>query len=228
MHGPMTNGGPVERYVFGDEAGNFDFSRNRGASRYFAIATATVEDASALGAGMLDLRRSLAADGIALESCFHATEDSQVVRDAVFKYISGAPIRIDATLFEKSKAQPQTRTDEYFYKLAWFGHFKHVAPRALKGTSRALITAAAIGTKKRRKAVRLALHDVAAQCMPWQTDWSVAFWSADSDPCLQVADYCTWAIQRKLELGDTRSYDLIADKIASEYDFFRFGKTHYY
>jgi hypothetical protein len=27
-----------------------------------------------------------------------------------------------------------------------------------------------------------------------------------SDPCLQVADYCTWAIQRKWERGDERSH----------------------
>jgi hypothetical protein len=37
-----------------------------------------------------------------------------------------------------------------------------------------------------------------------------------SEPCLVVADYCTWAIQRKWERNDTRSQILLGDKIASE------------
>ncbi|HEY5286242.1 MAG TPA: hypothetical protein VIJ50_03970 [Solirubrobacteraceae bacterium] len=37
-----------------------------------------------------------------------------------------------------------------------------------------------------------------------------------SEPCLVVADYCTWAIQRRWEREDQRSHELIADKIASE------------
>jgi hypothetical protein len=37
-----------------------------------------------------------------------------------------------------------------------------------------------------------------------------------SEPCLVVADYCTWAIQRKWERHDARSQSLLHDKIASE------------
>ena len=53
-------------------------------------------------------------------------------------------------------------------------------------------------------------------------------WPAASDPCLQVADYCCWAIGRKWERGDTRSYDLIATKIQSEFDLFRRGAARHY
>jgi hypothetical protein len=31
-------------HIFADEAGNFDFSANRGASRYFILTTVTVSD----------------------------------------------------------------------------------------------------------------------------------------------------------------------------------------
>jgi hypothetical protein len=55
-----------------------------------------------------------------------------------------------------------------------------------------------------------------------------AYWPAASDPCLQVADYCCWAIQRKWERGDMRLYELIASKIRSEFDVFRLGTTVYY
>ena len=77
------------------------------------------------------------------------------------------------------------------------------------------VIAAQIGTKKRRKAMRLAIADVVDQTT--RCKWEVAFWPAESDPCLQVADYCCWAIQRKYEQSDTRSYDLIKDKIKSEF-----------
>ena len=51
-----------------------------------------------------------------------------------------------------------------------------------------------------------------------------------ADPCLQVADYCAWAIQRRWESGkqDIRSYDLIKDRITYEYDLFEKGTDHYY
>jgi hypothetical protein len=48
-------------------------------------------------------------------------------------------------------------------------------------------------------------------------------WPSASDPCLWVADYCTWAIQRKWERGDTRSDDLIKDRIRSEFDIWERG-----
>jgi hypothetical protein len=56
----------------------------------------------------------------------------------------------------------------------------------------------------------------------------VVAWPTISDPCLQVADYCTWAIQRKWEREDLRSYALIASKIRSEYDVWQRGQVRYY
>lgn len=58
--------------------------------------------------------------------------------------------------------------------------------------------------------------------------WKTDFMPCQADPCLQVADYCAWAIQRKWERKDTRSYDLIASKIVYEYDLWAHGTKHYY
>jgi hypothetical protein len=98
--------------------------------------------------------------------------------------------------------------------------------RALRGAEEVLVVAATIGTNKRRRAVRLGIEDVMDQVSAKR--WEVAFWPCESDPCLQVADYVTWAVQRKWEKGDTRSYDLIKPKIATEYDIFQFGRKFYY
>ena len=56
----------------------------------------------------------------------------------------------------------------------------------------------------------------------------IACWPAAIDPALQVADYCSWAIQRKWERGDARSYASIANKVKSEFDLFERGKVIYY
>jgi hypothetical protein len=45
---------------------------------------------------------------------------------------------------------------------------------------------------------------------------------------LQVADYCNWAIFRKWERSDKRSYELIKTCIKSEFDIFAKGGIYYY
>jgi hypothetical protein len=58
--------------------------------------------------------------------------------------------------------------------------------------------------------------------------WKTAFFPSMADPLLQVADYCTWAIQRKWESGKTRSYDLIKHRITHEVDMWERGTKLYY
>lgn len=217
----------ARQYIFGDEAGNLDFKVGHGASNYFIVCSTIMPDCE-VGEDLLRLRRDLAWDGIALESTFHATEDKQLVRDEVYRLLSGVDFRIDATIFEKRKTQPRiSKNKEYFFKLCWYTHFKHVVPQVIGTKDQFLAVIASFGTKKRRKIIRVGLEDVMAQTSP-STDWEVAFWPAESDPCLQVADYCTWAIQRKWERGDDRSYSLIKGKIATEYDYFQWGSKYYY
>jgi hypothetical protein len=99
-----------DRYVFADEAGNFDFSRNSGASRYFVLTTIALSDCD-VGNRLLDLRRTIGWKGMHLGAVFHASEDPQAVRDEVFDLLVAADFRIDATILEKSKAQPHIRTE---------------------------------------------------------------------------------------------------------------------
>jgi hypothetical protein len=158
---------------------------------------------------------------------FHASEDPQAVRDEVFALLQASDFRIDATILEKRKAQPHIQSERALYKMAWFLHFKYVAPHIANRQDRLFVTAASVGTKKKRRAFHNAVGDVVLQVSPCAS-YRVAFWPMLSDPCLQVADYCTWAIQRKWERADTRSYDLIKHKVRSEYDVWRAGRTHYY
>ena len=84
-----------------------------------------------------------------------------------------------------------------------------------------------MGTKKKREGFRAAIHDVVDQATRG-VDFRTASWAGASDPCLWVADYCCWAIQRKWERADERSYALIKSKVRSEFNVFRFGTETYY
>ncbi len=129
---------------------------------------------------------------------------------------------------EKSKAQPLVRSDRpTFYKHGWFVHFKYGMKAALPEPVETLITAATIGTRKEQAAFSHAVDDVLPQVLG-QVAWRTNFVPAGSDPCVQVADYCAWAIQRKWERSDRRSYDLIRERLTHESDLWRDGLVHHY
>ena len=215
-------------YVFGDEAGCFGFHRKPGASRYFIVCTIAL-DSCAVGHALSDLRRDMLCHRIELGPYFHAAPDKQPVRDEVFNVICQHDFTVQATIMEKSKAQPQTRsTKERFYKYGWFYHFQYVAPKIIKQDTEVLITMASIGkTHKHQAYFTAAVNDVVQQIVR-RNQWITAFCPAIQDPCLQVADYCTWAIQRKWEKGDERSHVLIADRITHEVDMWEHGQDYFY
>jgi hypothetical protein len=222
-HGP----GMPDRFIFTDEAGCFTFSRDANVSRFFILCTVLMEDCS-IGAELLALRRRLAWEDYELGEYFHATTDKQPVRDEVYKVLRAHPFRVQATIMEKSKAQPQTRTSKpRFYQYGYFFHFKFGVAPLLTRESEALVTTAALGTRKERTAFEEAVADVMRQTQRTRK-WKADFMPCQADPCLQVADYCAWAIQRKWERADARSYDLIKDKITYEYDLWARGSHHHY
>jgi hypothetical protein len=114
-----------------------------------------------------------------------------------------------------------------FYKYTWFYHFKHVGPTLLKGKTEAHITAAALGTRKGQAVYTAAVNDVMQQTVQRQ-QWTTCFPRSVAEPCLQIADYCAWAIQRKWERGEDRWCKLIDDQIFTQYDLWKIGSTHYY
>lgn len=216
-------------HIFGDESGNFHFVRKPHASKYFIVCTVSMESCD-IGAKLLDLRRELVWAGIPVREDFHASEDKQQVRTEVFNLLQRAHFSIQATIMEKSKAQPKVRpTEERFYHYAWYYHFKYALKKIVPKESEVLVTTAKVKANKKQAAFTHAVNDSIQQLLP-RDRWATHFCYSAQDPCLQIADYCAWAIQKKWESGsaDLRSYDLIKDKINHEVDMWSHGREHYY
>jgi uncharacterized protein DUF3800 len=213
-------------HVFADESGNFDFSQSRGATRYFILTAITLKECSRINADLQDLRHQMAWEGIDHPGPFHASHDPGRVRDRVFRLLDSHDFHVDALVLEKAKAQPKIRSSqELFYQYAWYYLMKYVTPRIF--TRELLVVSASVGSrKKKRLAFYNGVQDVLRQV--GRVTFRTACWDAGSDACLQVADYCGWAIQRKWESGDTGAYERIAPKVRSEFDLWARGKTLYY
>ena len=104
---------------------------------------------------------------------------------------------------------------------------QYVAPRIAKEDDELMVVGASISTNRRRATFASAVAKVVARTVK-SASVRTAYWPANTDPCLQVADYCCWAIQRKWEREDSRSYVLIQDKIQSEFEPFKTGRIVYY
>ncbi len=178
--------------------------------------------------GLQQLRHDLLMKGAPVNDYFHATTDAQVIRDAVYENIVQYEYSVQATICEKAKAQPQiTSSKARFYKTPWYYHCKIGLAPLFRDADEVIITAASLGTKKERLTFTNALGDVMRQNLGGKRH-TVDFRPCQADPCLQIADYCAWAIQRKWERGDERSYDLIKNRITREFDLWEHGKHRFY
>ena len=177
----------------------------------------------------MNLRREMIWRGEPVGEFFHATEDKQPIRDQVYSLLQLYDFRVQATIMEKAKAQPHTRqTKVRFYQYGWYHHLKYAAPKFVGQATEIQITTASAGTHKEQKHFSAAVNDVAQQTIRGNRRWNTAFCRSVADPCLQVADYCAWAIQKKWERQDPRSYDLIKHRIMHEVDMWEHGTVLYY
>lgn len=217
----------MDIYLFSDEAGDFTFNREPNISRYFIICSVTTTSLD-ISLALTRLRHDLIREHLPVRDCFHATSEDAFVRERVYKEMLKHEFKFQATICEKSKAQPQVRASKArFYKYPWYYHFKHAIAPYLKAEDRLIVTAASIGTKKERLTYTNALEDVVHQSAPG-TDWIVDFRPCQADPMLQAADYCAWAVGRKWERGDAKTYDLIKARKTYEYELWKKGTKEYY
>jgi hypothetical protein len=168
--------------------------------------------------------------GIEIEY-FHASEDKQVVRDKVFGIIKKHFVhsKIDSLVVEKSKTHPNLRHELTFYPKMLDYLLKSVLSKYnLHDYSKVIIFTDTIPVKNKRNAVEKAVKQALAKILPKGIKYSILHHSSKSNIDLQLADYCNWAIFRKWQSADSRSYDLIKKYIRSEFNIFEKEDTHYY
>jgi hypothetical protein len=112
----LPNPGKADRflYIFLDEAGNLDFSKN--GSRFFVLGSITKERPFQAYKELTELKYNLVEQGTALEY-FHASENAQAIRNQVFDIIQKnlGGVWIDAIIVEKQKVESALRTEEHFF-----------------------------------------------------------------------------------------------------------------
>lgn len=218
-------------YVFIDESGNFDFST--GGSKYFVLNAIVTDDAVQGAHRLLDWRHHVLTCGPEILKSkrvrdythFHCTDDSQYVRGGVFKVVAALAFEAHAVIPQKNKTNPSIQTPHDLYQRAFGGLVKGVVRR--KGVdARMHIFAAQLDVKPKRSAFLSALKGALAGEKGLR--YQLHFHPTQSHHMLQVSDYVCWAISRKWEIGDKRSYALIRAKIVNEFDYFRVGSTLYY
>lgn len=180
-----------------------------------------------MAADLHALKYKLLDSGQAVNGAFHCCADRQVVRDQVFECLLDHQFTVHVTALDKRKAMPKIRPDDpTFFQYAWYMHFNAIMWGAKSAEELIMITSE-LGTKRKRAAFSKAVSSVVAQGLPGKKR-KEAFWRDESDAGLQVADYALWAVMRKLERGDSRSYDIIKPKLGNVFQPFLNGATEYY
>jgi len=215
-------------YIFLDEGGDFNFSQT--GTRYFTITSIAKVRPFHVSRALHSLKYDLMEDGHDIET-FHASEDKQKTRDRVFEIIKNnleTPV-IDCLIVEKRKTGPALQDPSKFYPRMMGYLLKYVLERAdMDRVSEVIIVTDSIPLKRKRKAIEKAIKMTLRAELPRETPFRVLHHASKSSFGLQIADYCNWAIYRKWQRGDTRSYDLIKRGIRSEFDIFKNGEIFYY
>ena len=215
-------------YIFLDEGGNLDFS-DKG-SEYFTLTGVLMKRPFSIDPPLTNLRFDLIEAGVELEE-FHAAEDRQATRNQVFSCITSNldSGRADSVIVEKRKTHPKLQDPHRFYPemlgylLRWM-----VNEESLDSTSEVIVVTDVLPVNKKRRALEKAVKTTLKKMLPPSASHRVMHHDSRSCCGLQVADYLNWAVQRKWERDDDRSYKLIQTMLKSEFAIFRHGKTIFY
>ncbi|MBM3209255.1 hypothetical protein FJZ40_03100 [Candidatus Shapirobacteria bacterium] len=220
-------------FLFIDESGNFDFSPS--GTKYFILTALSTLNPFSIASSLLDLRYQLLpnyACGSALEEngYFHAAEDAQLVRDAVFSTIikGKGDLRIDAVIAQKNKANPKFH-GQYIELYERMGEalVKYTFNRAVwKNYDHVVLVFSSLFDKKKRGILKQTFKALIKSFA--SKPYSLYFHDSKFDFCSQAVDYFGWAIYRKWESLDKRSYNLVKQFIKSEFPIFGKGTKIYY
>lgn len=213
-------------YVFVDESGNLDFSPK--GTRHFVLAAVTARVPLDSSNRLQELKYELLASGPGGDEFenFHASEDTQQIRDRVFEKINGLlNIKINYIYTDKRKTHPKYQNDS-FYGLLGSALVKYLLKvHSSSPYQKVIVVFDQALTKKERKNF---LKSVKPELKKIGTPFAIYFHRTMSDFNGQIADYCAWAKYVSLERGEMRPIAELATLPQDEFDIFKSGTTLYY
>ena len=211
-----------------DESGNFNFKPT--GSRFYVFTAAWTYDPAPLAQELTALRFSLLKQGHDLNR-FHAAPDRQVNRDAVVRVLaSHDKWWFAAVVIEKRKVYPELREPHKFYPEFAGSVLKYVFHRYIaQGTDGVLVFTDTLPVKQFRDAAEKAIKLTCRRELPDHIRLGSYHHPAARNCWIQVADYCSWAVFKKWEFGDVRTYEQLRGRLMEpELDALRAGTVHFY
>jgi hypothetical protein len=204
-------------FIFIDESGNFDFSKI--GTRHFLL-TATVTTTPFRIADELNkLKYSLLIEGtFDTTGSFHASEDKQAVRNAVFDFIESIPdLSICSIIVDKEKYYSTNKVlPEGFYFTVCNRLIVAVMQNELdiNNYERIVMIIGSLMSFKQRELINKSLKQSLKRV--FKKTFSIHFIKSSTDLNCQIVDYCSWAIYVKEERAELRPYEKIKNKIIRE------------
>ncbi len=205
-------------YIFLDEAGNLDFSRN--GTKYFVLGGITKERPFHAYKELTELKYDLVERGVGLEY-LHAAEDNQETRNQVFDIIEKhlADVAVDSIIVEKQRVDKALHSDEHFYPKVLGTLLREILQQyPLSEFTEVLVFTDSLPVQRKRGAVEKGVKRTLAAMLPVSVRYRVLHHASKSNLDLQIADYCTWAIYRKWNIQDARSFQRIKTAVRREWD----------
>jgi hypothetical protein len=168
--------------------------------------------------------------GIDIER-FHACEDTQATRNAVFAILGSCcdGLRADSVIVEKCKTGPSLRDEARFYP-EMVGHLLQYVFNGtdLSNVDQFIVITDRLPLTKKRKAIEKGLRTHLPRRLPAGVPFRIFHHESKSCIGLQVADYFNWAMYRKWTNRDERSLNVVRSAFKSEFDIFRRGQKVWY
>jgi len=195
-----------------DEAGDLDFGKT--GSRFFLCGVLVAYDPWPLMHALARVREKAFKGGF-IPQAFHAAEDKQRIRDMVFQAIvETGGFDVHVFVMHKQDVPATHREQLRFYTFVTDFALRMVLLRHPTEEPIYIITDA-LPVNSKRGAIVKGLKTSLAAVVPGR-QFEIEHHSSGTQACLQVIDYITWAVFRRLERSDERSYVLIKDFVKQE------------
>lgn len=226
-------------YIFVDEAGDMDFSKN--GTKYYMFSFLVKKRPFKLHDYISNYRYSLLEKNLdpfnnkKLDiEAFHASYDNKYVRNELFKIISTfeqSAIKIYSYILEKPKVEPLKREDkDKFYIENLKFAIKRLLDKLQIDTNFIIITDRLPVKQNKKKQVKALKEGIKEYILTNKLDirYDIFHHCSASSVNLQVIDYFSWALFRKYERNETFYYDKIKKYILEEEVMTKNRKRKYY